>query len=131
MQHESHSVAGSAYTCNGCGYDLSGSAIGGVCPECGMPVQESLRTSTVSSGSPSGTAITCMVLGISSLAACGLIGPFAIWLYYKTRNDVQAGLADPSSMGMAKAGLITGWIATGLTLIACPIYMLLIFMSNM
>lgn len=120
MQYDPNAVANANITCVTCGYDLSGSPIGGVCPECGTPVQESLRVSPTNySGNVSGTAITCMVLGICGIVVCGFVSPFAIWLYYKTRDEVQAGQADPSSMGMAKAGLICGWIGLVLTFFYC------------
>jgi ribosomal protein S27AE len=76
--------------CVRCGYDLSASMVGGFCPECGTAIEQSIRRQTASAGS-SGTAITCMVLGIVSLAACGLLGPVAIALYYKARNEIDAG----------------------------------------
>lgn len=118
----------SNYRCITCGYDLSGSAIGGNCPECGTPVEQTIRVSNENTGSSS-TAVTCMVLGIVGIVACGLLGPFAIWLYYKARDEVATGKAPQSSMGMATAGLVLGWITTILTLVGCVIWGLLLSAS--
>lgn len=67
-----------------------------------------------------------MVLGIIGIAACGLVGPFAIWLYYRAKDEVARGVAPPSSMGMAKAGLVLGWISTILTFVGCGCYGLIL-----
>ncbi len=99
-------------TCLQCGYDLTGSAVGGYCPECGTPVANTLRPMGSRQNAPN--SVACMILGILSLTVCGLLGPIAIMLYYNARNHYQSGYYSSSSMSMAKAGLITGWIATGL-----------------
>lgn len=108
--------------CHYCGYNLTGVALGGRCPECGGAVADSLRQHVGGQGGSNGTAIACMVLGICSIAVCGLLGPVAIMMYYDFQKQVAAGTGDPNGMVMAKAGLITGWIATGLLLLLCVIY---------
>jgi uncharacterized Tic20 family protein len=119
-------VQPSSYTCNRCGYDLSGSVVGGGCPECGTPVSESLRLSPQQQRSGNNTnALLSMILGIVGITACGLLGPFAIWLYYRAKEDVRLGIAPPGSMGMAKAGLVLGWVSTILTVLVVLLYVVL------
>jgi len=110
------SVGSTKITCHVCGYDLSGSAVGGVCPECGTPVQQSLRPAMSSTSGESGTAMTCMILGILSIVVCGICGPIAIGLASKARREINMGLPGPSSETYVKAGLITGWIGTAIML---------------
>lgn len=116
-------IDSTSYTCIGCGYDLSGSAIGGDCPECGASVKQSLRVAQdrEQSGNSSSATI-CLVLGIIGVTACGLVAPFAIWQYYRVRDEVARGVASPGSMGMAKAGLVLGWVGTAFLLLTCVIW---------
>lgn len=105
------------YVCASCGYNLVGASIGSPCPECGVPVAQF----GTNPGQTSGRAIASMVLGIVSLVTCfayGIIGMpcaiIAIILSKKARLAVQDGTAPISSLGMAKAGKICGWIGVGL-----------------
>ena len=106
------SVAATEVRCMQCGYDLTGIAIGGVCPECGSLVTPSFH---ITSQPASGMAITSMVLGIISIPACFCYGIpsvilsiLSIIFYVSAKKQVEAGKADRNSMGMAKAGLICG-----------------------
>lgn len=101
-----------------CGYDLSGSAVGGSCPECGTPVEHSIRRAA-STAQGTGSATTCMVLGILSLVVCAILGPFAIMTYNKYLEEVDRGEASAQGMGMAKAGQICGWISVVLLILQC------------
>ena len=67
-------VKPTGFSCTACGYNLSGTTIGGICPECGVLVEHSLRKATATPRT-SGHAITSLVLGILSLVLCALIGP--------------------------------------------------------
>ena len=49
--------------CARCGYDLSGSALGGACPECGLPVQASLAQRG-GGGTGTSAGVAALVLGI-------------------------------------------------------------------
>lgn len=99
-------------TCIGCGYDLSGTAIGATCPECGMAVATSLQPRLAGERSNS-TATTCFVLGLVSLAVgCLILGPIAVALYYKARAEFNRGGYSSSSQTLAKAGLVLGIIST-------------------
>ena len=66
---------------------------------------------------PQGTVV--LVLGILSLALCGLVGPVAWWMgskalrevdahpgYYRNRGSIQAGRI----MGMVSSGIIALWV---------------------
>lgn len=112
MHDEYPKIDAASFKCSQCGYDLSGSAIGGVCPECGASVQGSIRASArhYNHAGLSSSAVLSLVLGLISVTTCGFVGPFAVWLYYRVQKEVEDGLASPGSLGMAKAGMITGWI---------------------
>ena len=131
MQYDPNAVVDSRITCITCGYDLSGSPLGGVCPECGTPVHESLPLSRAgSSASTSGTAVTCMILGIISIVSgCGIIGPIAVWLYYRHLDEARRGQSDSTSMAMAKAGMICGWIGFFLVFCFCGFWSLLVVLD--
>ncbi len=101
--------------CIKCGYDLSGTPVGGCCPECGTTVRESLQA-----GAPTrscAAATTAMIMGILSLTVCGLLGPIAIVMYYGAKRELDTGLYAPASRTMAKTGLILGIISTCLLVI--------------
>ena len=104
----------SGVRCIVCRHDLSGTAVGAVCPECGAPVTRSLGTATLPT---SGKAITSMVLGICSVVfscACappvGVIGVVGLVYYFLAKRDIEAGIVSPSSSGMNVAGLVTSII---------------------
>jgi hypothetical protein len=104
-----------------CGYDLSGSAVGGVCPECGTPVKSSIHQGETDALG-TGRAVTCMVLGILSLMVCGILGPFAILHYHRYCRQVAQGRVSNRGMAMAKAGLITGWVGIVCLLVQCIVF---------
>lgn len=99
--------------CSACGYNLSGAAIGGACPKCGLYVSDSLyfnrplRTS--------GMAIACMVTGILSIMLCPLVGIIALILCVFAMNDIKSGGYGGGSKGMAITGLVTGLIGLAIT----------------
>lgn len=92
--------------CIDCGYDISGSPIGGTCPECGKSVYESIRAVQIVQKRDD-TAANCMILGIISIITCGAFSPFAIWLYYNARKEL-AEAENPSRFEkyQATAGLL-------------------------
>jgi len=122
-------------TCWSCGYDLSGVRVDAECPECGTPIWSRPEPAAVNS-----TGQTAFVLGIVALiifcgafftCACaspigGAVGIPAVILGRRGLEDVRTGRASRDKASMAKASLICGWIAIGLsiTLIgALAIYM--------
>ncbi|MEM9020189.1 MAG: DUF4190 domain-containing protein [Planctomycetota bacterium] len=124
MNHDQGQIEPASYRCSNCGYDLSGSAIGGFCPECGTPVTDSIRLAVGQSGGTgsSQAAVMSLVFGLIGITACGFVAPLGIVFYYRAKADAQSGGAPASSMGMAKAGLILGWIGSALTLLVCLLY---------
>ena len=108
---DGRAIDSTEFRCVGCGYDLSGSTIGGSCPECGKPIGESLRARQEGAKS-CGLATACMVVGILSLTVCALAGPVAIWLYANSKKEMAVGGYSRGSHTMAKAGLIMGIIST-------------------
>lgn len=107
--------------CVGCGYELSGAVVGGTCPECGKPIRDSLRLGVAQHATTtSANAIVGLILGcLGIVSSCLILSPFAIWLYYRTKEDVARGNASPDSMGIATAGLVLGWIGTALLILSC------------
>lgn len=105
-------IAASSFRCVSCGYDLTGTAVGGECPECGMNVADSLRAGTEKLQT-SGKAKTCMIMGILSLVIFGpVFGPIAIIYYFAAKKQLKTGAYSDASRTMAKAGLVMGIIAT-------------------
>lgn len=111
----------SGVRCIECGHDLSGTAVGSLCPECGSPVIRSLGSASLPT---SGKAIASMVLGICSIAlqcSCGfpigLLGILGLFYYARANRDIQAGVAHPSSRGINKAGMITSIIGLAIAVV--------------
>lgn len=98
------------FRCVSCGYVLRGVAIDQPCPECGTPVAHS-----IGSRPSSGHAVASLVLGVLAFFTCGLVlGPLAIYFGAKARKQIDTGLTDPGSKGIATAGYICGIIATAI-----------------
>jgi hypothetical protein len=121
--HAAHpaGIAQGGVYCMGCGFDLSGTPLGGACPECGRPVAASLPTA---GGLPvSGQAVASLVLGIISIVSCGCVmgmsniitGPLALIFGYNGLKAANEHKVSPSSRGLAIAGMITGGIGLALS----------------
>lgn len=119
MDEEHQPVQASQLTCVKCEYNLTGITVGGQCPECGTPVEQSIIRAQAQQDAPS--AKSCMVWGIVSLVVCQPIGPIALWYYHKTKREMETGLYAQSSMAMAKAGFWTGLISTILLGLWCVV----------
>jgi hypothetical protein len=103
--------------CVRCGYDLVGLTVGSYCPECGQQVGLGGGVDAQTSG----FAIASLVMGILSLVSCSfygvpalVFGPLAIWFAAKAKAQVQRGESSASSLGLAKAGKVTGIIGLSL-----------------
>ncbi len=103
-------------TCVKCGFDLSGTAVGSVCPECGNAVMISITRKYTDRTSVS--ALICMILGVLSMALPSLLGIVAVVWYFPAKREVQRGQYSVASMWMVKTGLVTGIVGIALTLIA-------------
>jgi hypothetical protein len=104
--------------CLACGQNLTGSTIGGNCPECGTPITRSMQAAPPVSA----MAVASMVLGIMSLVsnfgACVCLGftgvisvPLGIGAIVLSRlgaRDIAAGKVGGGSVGMNITGLICG-----------------------
>lgn len=100
--------------CRACGYNLTGIAIGGNCPECGTSVDASLFAA--GSAPVNGFAVTSMVLGIvSCLGSCccpaGLIGIIGLSFGIVAMAQINKDTYSNGSKGMAIAGIICSSIA--------------------
>jgi len=116
--------------CVNCGYDLGGLTVGQPCPECGTAVARSLRMGD--GGGSNGFAIAALVLGIVSfVAGCfGVItAPIAIYCANRFESDVASGVGDSSSLGLAKAGRICGYIYLALAGLLIVLWILMLIVS--
>ncbi len=67
----------------------------------------------------SGLAIASLVLGIAGLTFLPLLASIAaIILGYMARNDIRQRPGQVSGDGLAVAGIVMGWIAVGITVLA-------------
>jgi len=111
----------SRVACVYCGYDLTGTAVGGRCPECGARVSESLRRSPGASNSAlatDSTPIVCLVFGILSLVtSCFPLGIVAIIMYGRARRAIATGQAPADQATLATVGLVLGWVSIGIALL--------------
>ncbi len=119
-------VQSTAIVCTACGYNLTGVAIGGTCPECGSTVDPSL---SATHRPTSGLAIASMVLGICSVVTtplvCVCVGPIfgipcgiaGMICWHLARKPIREGRVSPGSRGIHVAGLITNLVGLGMGLI--------------
>jgi hypothetical protein len=72
-------------------------------------------------------ALWSMILGIASLVCCGLVlGIPAIIL----GSNAKKKIASAGGEGMAKAGVIMGWISVGFSVLAFAFWLILILGSS-
>jgi hypothetical protein len=62
-----------------------------------------------------GNAVAAMVVSLASLVTCPLIG--AVGIYLGTRAQREIAASGEEGEGMAKAGVIVGWVAIGLSVL--------------
>jgi hypothetical protein len=74
----------------------------------------------------SSNAGVALALSIAGFVCCGLLSIPGIVMGRKEMNDIDAGLVDPSSRGLAKAAFIVGIVALALSVIGIIAYALLI-----
>jgi hypothetical protein len=104
----------SSLKCSQCGYDLTGTAIGGSCPECGTSVWQ-----TIDALMPKASALlpanehatVCLALGMMS-ACIPFVGVLAIVMGVISKREIAQGNFRPSSRISADVGLLLGCIST-------------------
>ena len=105
--------------CATCSYDLTGTAIGGRCPECGTSVWDSIDALMPKDAAllPANTAATlCLVVG--SLSFCiPFVGVLAIVLGIFARREIKHGRYRPSARVSADIGLLLGCVSTIFTVV--------------
>lgn len=123
-------VRASALTCVRCDYNLTGMTIGGSCPECGAPVNDSIAGLGV--GVSSRKAVASMVLGICALPSCLLfygipafvLGILAVILGYSALRDIREGKVSATARSLAMTGIMCGRIAATVVVVAIIIYVI-------
>ncbi len=111
--------------CWKCGYELAGIRVDGRCPECGTEIWSGPPGTQVNS-----LATTAMVLGIVSLALCiTCIGPLAIVIAipgvvmgHMAAKQARMIPGPHNGAGMARAGIILGWVTIGISLAIGVVY---------
>lgn len=118
--------------CVRCGYNLTGSALGGTCPECGTPVTRSIGGNATDP--TSGFAIASLVMGILTLVSCSawglpglLFGPLGLIFAHVARGQIARGEVGGASAGLAKAGMVCSLI--GLALSAVGIVLVIVLFA--
>ena len=102
--------------CKNCGQELAEGAA--ACSACGTAVTATVPRPVVAPAPmkrTDGQAVAALVLGILGFVGCPIIPSIiAIVLGTQSRKKIQA---DPTleGEGMAKAGVILGWVGIGLT----------------
>jgi hypothetical protein len=87
------------------------------CPQCGHPTGQQAVAYAGAAQRTEGLAITSLVLGIAGFAICPLVCHIlAIVLGTQARNKIRN---DPTlgGDGLARAGVILGWVGVGLTVL--------------
>ena len=102
-------------------YDISGSALGSSCPECGLAVAESLGDPNLPLP-PHPRAVPAMIFGILGLAVCAPLGMVGFWLGHQARKEIDAGRYSAASRPMASAGYWCGIAATAIVVIYVTIF---------
>lgn len=98
--------------CANCGNEVAAGVA--ACPDCGHPQASGAYAGAVAARRTDGQAITALVLGIAGLVLCPLIPSIiAIILGNQSRTRIAA---DPylEGEGMARAGVILGWIGVAI-----------------
>jgi hypothetical protein len=119
--------------CGFCGKEISDRAP--VCPNCGHPQGAAAQAAAgggVAMGGrrTEGNAIASLILGIAAFVVCPLIPAIlAVIFGNKAKQNIAA---DPSleGEGLAKAGVILGWINIGLAAAVALLLVILIFVGS-
>jgi hypothetical protein len=66
--------------------------------------------------------VIILILGILSIAICGLLGPIAWVMGNQSMKDIRMGVMDPREEGLVNAGRIIGMIVTILICLGVVLY---------
>jgi Domain of unknown function (DUF4190) len=66
------------------------------------------------------TALASMIVSLASFVTCPLLGLLGVYLGTRARGEIKA--RNEEGDGMAIAGIVAGWIATGLTVLLMIVY---------
>lgn len=78
-----------------------------------------------------GSATASLILGICSIVLCPpILGPLAIVYGNKAKREIDGAGGRLGGRGMAQAGVITGWIGVGITLLWILFVVLVIIGNN-
>ncbi len=101
--------------CSYCGQQISD--IAQSCPNCGHPAARVPGTAATTSQRTEGLAVASLVLGLAGFVVCPFVcSIIAVVLGYQARRRLDE---DPTleGEGMAKAGIILGWVGMALGLV--------------
>ena len=76
-----------------------------------------------------GMAIASMILGIASIACCGIAGILAVIFGFISNEKIKESNGTELGSGMAKAGIICGFIGIALWIIFLVFYILLVVLD--
>ena len=66
------------------------------------------------------TALAAMIVSLASFLTCPLLGLLGVYLGTRARNEIKERGEDGD--GMALAGIVAGWVATGLGVLLIVVY---------
>ncbi len=100
--------------CTGCGYDLAGTPVGGICPECGLSVGETIRALRVPPARHEGS--DGLLIAIVSIFCAGFIlAPIALIMGINARSRARTA-GRPA--GTALAAIIIASIVIAMHLVS-------------
>ena len=78
-------------------------------------------------GAPSsGKAIAALICGIVGVTSCGLVGIVGIVLGNQARADIAASGGRVEGDGLARAGVIMGWVSVGLMALGAIVFVIVL-----
>lgn len=113
--------------CENCGQEMSDQAT--ACPKCGHPARAT--GGAVAMGRRNeGSATASLVLGIAGLVVCPLVCSVLAVIF---GNQAKRKIASDPSLdgeGMAKAGVILGWVGIGLAILGVIVIVISVAAAN-
>lgn len=113
--------------CTNCGTQMAETAP--ACPQCGHPGPRS-QGSMAGARQTEGTAIASLILGITGILICPILIPSVLAVIFG--SQAQARIRQDPSLegdGMAKAGVILGWVGIGLIALGIVVFVFMFLIS--